>query len=211
MQGFDLFDDGDDGTVFRDVIMLALLGFVTIVVLLLPHLNPPTKLTDEQQPGNIVVELHWPDDMNTDVDLWVQAPGDKPVGYSNRGGRIFNLLRDDMGHINDAGNLNYEIAFSRGAPEGEYTVNLHLYSNVDGRRTVPAQVVVGIKKNVKDAMKIIQRKKIDLLYTGQEVTVVRFRLDDKSDVVPNSLHDLPRPLRSAHGYPLNAPSVGHNG
>ena len=40
MQALEHYDDGDDGTVFRDVIMLALLGFVTIVVLLLPHLNP---------------------------------------------------------------------------------------------------------------------------------------------------------------------------
>jgi len=209
MQGFDLFDDGDDGTVFRDVIMLALLGFVTIVVLLLPHLNPPTKPTEQQQPGNIVVELHWPDDMNTDVDLWVQAPGDRPVGYSNRGGRIFNLLRDDMGHINDAGQLNYEIAFSRGAPEGEYTVNLHLYSNSDSRRTVPAQVVVGIKKDEQRAMQIIYNKQVELAHIGQEVTVVRFSLDDHAQLLPGSIHDLPRRLRSAHNIPVVRPGGGN--
>jgi hypothetical protein len=204
-----LFDDADDGTVFRDVIMLALLGFVTIVVLLLPHLNPPTKPTEQEQPGNIVVELHWPNDMNTDVDLWVQAPGDKPVGYSNRGGRIFNLLRDDMGHVNDAGKLNYEIAFSRGAPEGEYTVNLHLYSNTDGRRTVPTQVVVGIKKEEQGAMQVVHRQQVELGHIGQEVTVVRFSLDGNSEVLPNSVHDLPRRLRSAHGFPATRPSGGN--
>jgi len=210
MHGSDLFDDGDDGTVFRDVIMLALLGFVTIVVLLLPHLNPPTKPTEQQQPGNIVVELHWPDNMNTDVDLWVQAPGDKPVGYSNRGGRIFNLLRDDMGQVNDAGNLNYEIAFSRGAPEGEYTVNLHLYSNSDGRKTVPADVVVGLKKDEEGPMQIIKRRHVELDHIGQEITVVRFTLDEHADVLPNSIHDLPRRLRSAHNIPLS-PVPGING
>ncbi|UCH74185.1 MAG: hypothetical protein JSU82_18075 [Rhodospirillales bacterium] len=210
MPGVDLFDEGDDGTVFRDVIMLALLGFVTIVVLLLPHLNPPTKPTDEQQPGNIIVELHWPDDMNTDVDLWVKAPGDKPVGYSNRGGRVFNLLRDDMGHVNDVGKLNYEIAFSRGAPQGEYIVNLHLYSNSDGRKVVPTQVTVGIKKDEKGTMRVIHRRQVELAHTGQEITVIRFTLDEKSEVLPDSLHDLPRRLRSAHGFPLNPPA-GHNG
>jgi hypothetical protein len=209
MQGFDLLDDNDDGTVFRDVIMLALLGFVTIVVLLLPHLNPPTKPTDQQQPGNIVVELHWPNDMNTDVDLWVQAPGDKPVGYSNRGGRIFNLLRDDMGHINDSGKLNYEIAFSRGAPEGEYTVNLHLYSNTDARKSVPSQVVVGIKRGENEAMRVIHREQVELARTGQEITVVRFSLDQNSEVLPNSLHKLPRRLRSAHNYPFNGRAGGN--
>jgi len=198
MLGFDLFSDDDDGTVFRDVIMLALLGFVTIVVLLLPHLNPPTKPTDQLQPGNLVVELHWPNDMNTDVDLWVEAPGDKPVGYSNRGGRIFNLLRDDMGHVNDTGELNYEIAFSRGAPAGEYTVNLHLYSNSDTRKAVPAQVTIGIKKGETDPMRVIHRDEVILSHVGEEVTVVRFSLNESADVLPGSFNNLPRPLRVPH-------------
>jgi hypothetical protein len=197
MQGFDLFGEEDDGTVFRDVIMLALLGFVTIVVLLLPHLNPPTKPTDQQQPGNIVVELHWPDDMDTDVDLWVQAPGDRPVGYSNRGGRVFNLLRDDMGLVNDPGKLNYEIAFSRGAPAGEYTVNLHLYSNGDSRQSVPAEVVVGIKKNEMDPLEVIHRDDVVLRHVGEEMTIVRFTLDQDSNVLSGSFNNLPKQLRAA--------------
>ena len=125
MRGLEPFDDAADGTVFRDVIMLALLGFVAIVVLLLPHLNPPVQATEATQPpGNVIVEVRWPDEFDSDVDLWVEAPGDVPVGYSNKGGRIFNLLRDDLGHIGDTTGLNYEIAFSRGTPGGEYTVSL---------------------------------------------------------------------------------------
>ena len=34
-------------------------------------------------------------------DLWVQAPGDVPVGYSNKSGGVFNLLRDDLGKAKD--------------------------------------------------------------------------------------------------------------
>ncbi len=211
MPAFDLFGEEDDGTVFRDVIMLALLGFVTIVVLLLPHLNPPTRVSDARQPGNVVVELYWPDDMDTDVDLWVQAPGDNPVGYSNRGGLVFNLLRDDMGHVNDRGKLNYEIAFSRGAPAGEYTVNLHLYSNADMRRTVPAEVVVGLKRDEHGSVHVIHREKVELRHAGQEMTVVRFSLGDKSELLPGSLHALPRPLRSARSANPAAPPGGGNG
>ena len=200
MQDFNLLEDGEDGTVFRDIILLALLGFVTIVILLLPHLNPPTKVTDSTpQPGNIVVELHWPNEMNTDVDLWVQAPGDVPVGYSNKGGSVFNLLRDDLGHLNDTSELNYEIAFSRGAPAGEYTVNLHLYSNTDKSTFIPAQVVVGVKKSDDAPVQIIAKESVELVYIGQELTVLRFSLDESSNLVPNSIHDLPKPLRSAWG------------
>jgi hypothetical protein len=34
-------------------------------------------------------------------DLGVQAPGDVPVGYSNKSGGVFNLLRDDLGKVMD--------------------------------------------------------------------------------------------------------------
>ena len=81
MHDLDSIEDADDGTVFRDVVLLALLGFVTIVILLLPHLNPPT-LADEPTPppGNLIVEVQWPDRIDADVDLWVEAPGERPVG-----------------------------------------------------------------------------------------------------------------------------------
>ncbi len=41
MHDFGGFDDDEGGTVFRDVIMLALAGFVAMVILLLPHIQPP--------------------------------------------------------------------------------------------------------------------------------------------------------------------------
>ncbi|MFD0386762.1 hypothetical protein ACFQ4K_01335 [Tistrella bauzanensis] len=118
-----LFDDplkpdSDDGagTVFRDVITLALLGFIAVVILMLPHLNPPRKLdaAEINAPGNVIVEALWAADLDTDVDLWVKAPGDVPVGYSNKGGVIFNLLRDDLGRYGDATDSNHEVSYSRG-------------------------------------------------------------------------------------------------
>ena len=98
MHGLDIFDDEDAGsTVFRDVIMLALVGFVAMVILMLPYIHPPGAKASDQiaPPGNVIVEIRWPDQIDADVDLWVQAPGEVPVGYSNKGGRVFNLLRDD--------------------------------------------------------------------------------------------------------------------
>ena len=63
-------------TVFRDVILLALIGFVAMVVMLLPHLQPPQEEQEEAKaPGNVMVEMHWPNDMPYDVDLWVKAAG----------------------------------------------------------------------------------------------------------------------------------------
>ena len=200
MHGLDLFDDTEDGTVFRDVIMLALLGFVTIVILLLPHLNPPTQATEvTEPPGNVIVEVRWPDQIDTDVDLWVEAPGDVPVGYSNKGGQIFNLLRDDLGLSGDATGLNYEIAFSRGAPAGEYTVNLHLYRNKAARLPIPVTVVVRVKSDPESQPIAIATREVELGRLGQELTVVRFSLDGSGHPVPGSVHELQRELRARRG------------
>ena len=60
----DRLDGGDDtGTVFRDTIMLALAGFVALVILMLPYLNPKQTKTAEntEPPGNVIVEVRWPD------------------------------------------------------------------------------------------------------------------------------------------------------
>jgi hypothetical protein len=191
-------EDDDGGTVFRDVILLALAGFVAMVVLLLPHINPPGARTAEQvtPPGNVMVEVRWPDDYDTDVDLWVQAPGDVPVGYSNKGGQVFNLLRDDLGRRGDATGLNYEVAYSRGIPEGEYTVNLHLYRNPEGVLPIPVTVVVSVKKTQQESARQILASRVELAREGQELTVFRFTLDARGDLVAGSVHSLQRGLRS---------------
>ncbi len=197
MHGLDMFDDDDGGTVFRDVIMLALLGFIAIVLLLLPHLNPPAKAQESvSAPGNVIVEIHWPEHLDADIDLWVEAPGDRPVGYSNKGGRIFNLLRDDLGHRSDVSNINYEVSYSRGVPAGSYTVNVHLYQNLGMVYPVPVTVVASVKRSPREAAKQILSSKVLLNWDGEEVTVFRFDLDDKGQLVPGSLHSMPRPLRS---------------
>jgi len=200
MHGLDPIDGDGDGTVFRDVIMLALLGFVTIVILLLPHLNPPTKHdAAADPPGNVVVEIRWPDENDADVDLWVQAPGDVPVGYSNKDGGVFNLLRDDLGHIQDLSSLNYEMAYSRGTPEGEYTVNLHLYRSRTTPLPIPVEVNIGIRKTNSESLVTVASNRVQLSHEGEELTVVRFRLSRLGRLVNGSMHALPRILRNVGG------------
>lgn len=193
----ELDEDGGD-TVFRDVIFLALAGFVAIVVMLLPFINPPAKADAEiESPGNVIVEIRWPDEVNADVDLWVEAPGDVPVGYSNQSGTIFNLLRDDLGLKNDVTALNYETTYSRGIPAGEYTINLHLYRSLSQYIPLTVTVVVSLKQDKNSSAKQILVARQTLRSVGQEVTVFRFSLDEKGRLITSSVHDMPRPLRTA--------------
>jgi hypothetical protein len=199
MQGLDTgFEDAND-TVFRDVIMLALAGFMTVVILMLAHINPKAAAQATQDvppPGNVMIEANWPPDYDSDVDLWVQAPGDNPVGYSNKGGAVFNLLRDDLGHQLDISGLNYESSFSRGVIPGEYTVNLHLYRNRARNSTVPVTVVVSVKPSADMPARQILMTKLNLTREGEERTVFRFDLSKSGAVVPGSVNSLQRPLRS---------------
>lgn len=197
MDSFESFEE-DHGTVFRDVIMLALAGFVAMVILLLPHLNPPGESAEAstEPPGNVIVEVRWPDELDSDVDLWVEAPGDIPVGYSNKGGAIFNLLRDDLGRRHDATSLNYEVSYSRGIPSGEYTVNVHLYRNADGVLPIPVTVVTSVKKAADERARQLLASKVELAREGAEITVYRFRLSDSGQLIPGSVHSLQRDLRA---------------
>lgn len=198
MTTFRSFDEETESTVFRDVIFLALAGFVAIVLIILPHLAEPGSraAAESRQPGEIMVELRWPDDHDADVDLWVQAPGDVPVGYSNKGGAIFNLLRDDLGNRFDATGLNYEVAYGRGVPPGAYTVNLHLYRNPAGVLPVPATIVVSVKADEGQRSRQLLASEAELRRVGQELTVFRFALDAEAALVPGSVTSLPKPLRS---------------
>jgi hypothetical protein len=195
--GPDPLDEDAGGTVFRDVVLLALVGFVAVVVMLLPHLNPPGAKTadDVVPPGNVIVEVRWPDEVDADIDLWVQAPGDVPVGYSNKGGAAFNLLRDDLGIRADVTGLNYETSYSRGILPGEYTVNLHLYRKPSKADQIPATVVTSVKDGEQTSRQLLASK-VRLVSEGEEMTVFRFELDDDGRLVVGSVHSLFKPLRS---------------
>jgi len=188
------FEDEPSGTVFRDVLMLALIGFVAMVIMLLPHLSEKRdENRDTHTPGNVVVEIHWPNDLPVDVDLWVQAPRDVPVGFWNQGSRFFNLLRDDLGIENDATGRNYEVSYSRGIPAGEYTVNVHMYGTLPAGVRVPVTVVVSVKPKYGELRQLLETR-IELTRRNQEETAFRFRLTEEGELVPGSVTTIRRRL-----------------
>lgn len=184
------------GTVFRDFTLLMMLGFVAMVVWLLPHLNPPASQSAADPPGNVVMAITWPEG-DTDIDLWVTGPGElTPVGYSNKGGVLFNLLRDDLGRLPDATALNYENAYSRGIVAGEFIVNVHCYRCPVVPQRVDVEISVNDATSGKGA-RMIATTSLELTANGQEKTALRFRLDAAGKLVPDSLNSVYRPLRSA--------------
>lgn len=182
--------------VWKDFCLLLVLGFVSMVIMLLPFVNDPGKEADpgDVPPGNVLVAIYWPEG-RIDVDLWLTGPGqDKPTGYSNKNGTLFNLLRDDLGGPDIE--RNYENAYSRGTPSGEYVINAHLYS---GPAPVEVEVEVSINdgKPGKASLRKLVKTKLTLTHKGNERTAIRFRLDGNAQIEPGSMNSVQRPLRAA--------------
>lgn len=217
-------ESGDDaaGTILRDVILFCFGVVAAVLVMILPHINEPESKDEEsRRRGNIRVEVIWDQSRDIDVDLWCKAPGDMPVGYSNTGGRVFNLLRDDLGHTADFTGINYEVAFTRGLPAGEYIINLHYYRGEGGRvpggrgslgnapgqsrmsGPISVKVLITIKKNdtadSKETPQKILSTTVELKRVGDEITVVRFKLDKNKDLIKDSINTVQMNLRSKNG------------
>ena len=192
--------DEETLTVWLDTALLMLGGFVLMSVLMMTVMNPPTKSSesdDLQSPGNVIVEAQWADKVDADVDLWVQAPGDVPVGYSNKSGKIFSLLRDDLGRAQDITDYNYEVAYTRGMPGGEYVVNLHMYRGRSVSYPVGVKIVASVKRDPTGAARQLVATTVQLRKESQELTALRFRLDANGALVAGSINSLFRPLRAA--------------
>jgi hypothetical protein len=180
---------------WRDLILLTLMGMIYLVVVMLPHIHEGKQSEAQaKSPGDIMVELVWPADNQSDVDLWVQAPGDAPVGYSNKGGAVFNLLRDDLGRFGDLTSMNYESSYSRGIVPGEYTANVHMYRNL-GSLPLEAKVVVSVTRGGQPSRQLLATT-VTLTREGQERTALRWRLTEDGSLVPGSVTTAFRELRS---------------
>jgi len=192
--------DEETLTVWLDTALLMLGGFILTTVLMMSVVNPPAKSADsegDKSPGNVVVEAQWGDKLDADVDLWVAAPGDRPVGYSNKSGQIFSLLRDDLGKSQDVTDFNYEIAYSRGMPSGEYVVNVHLYRAIGASFPIDVKLVASVRADEEGKSRQLVTTTVRLLRLNDQVTAFRFNLDSGGNLVPGSVNSLFKELRVA--------------
>ena len=205
-------------TLFRDILMAAMASIAVVLVIVVFLINPPKKeeAEDSRTRGNIRVEVIWPNDVNVDIDTWGKAPDDVAVGYSNLNGRVFNLVRDDLGTHADLTNMNYEVMFSRGIPEGEYIINLHWYSNAQGASQVPVKVIITMRKDDSEGAKgsdiKVLTKTVTLTKPTEERTVLRFRVGPDMELDRDSFNDDFKAIRAAStAQPTSYSTSGYSG
>ena len=191
----ELLNNDQADTIFRDITLLALSGFISIVILLLPWLNFQIKDIEIKEPvGSVIFELFWSEKIDADLDLWVRGPNDAAVGYAQPSGQVFNLLRDDRGLTADHTPLNYEISFTRGILTGEYQANVHLFKHNKSRTPIEATIIASLVTPDRGYRKEILGRKVVLNVEGKEKTVLRFKLDNNFKIVEGSVNNLRKSL-----------------
>ena len=191
----ELLDNDQADTIFRDITLLALSGFISIVILLLPWLNFQIKDIEIKEPvGSVIFELFWSEKIDADLDLWVRGPHDTAVGYAQPSGQVFNLLRDDRGLTADHTPLNYEISFTRGILTGEYQANVHLFKHNKSKTPIEATIIASLVTPDRGYRKELLGRKVILNVEGKEKTVLRFKLDNNFKIVEGSVNNLRKSL-----------------
>ena len=181
---------------FVDLLFNVLIGFVFLFIVSFLLINPIAKRADIEVKAEFLITVMWPDDLEDDVDTYVEDPVGNLVWFRSREPGLMHLDRDDLGKRNDevttaAGTIlfpeNREIVSLRGVIPGEYIINIHMYFKV-GQEPVP--VTIQIDKI--NPYSVVLRETIELKNKGDEVTVARFSVKSNGDVI--NVNKLPKKL-----------------
>ena len=181
---------------FVDLLFNVLIGFVFLFIVSFLLINPIAKRADIEVKAEFLITVMWPDDLEDDVDTYVEDPVGNLVWFRSREPGLMHLDRDDLGKRNDevttaAGTIlfpeNREIVTLRGVVPGEYIINIHMYFKV-GQEPVP--VTIQIDKI--NPYSVVLRETIELKNKGDEVTVARFSVKSNGDVI--DVNKLPKKL-----------------
>jgi len=183
-----LFDAGDDGSFvpFTDIMLNVAMGFALMVFVAFALIRPELETGNVKLNADYIITVNWPDNHPDDIDMYVQDPGGNIVWYRNLEAGLMSLDRDDRGLFKDTmvfngtrveNPLNQENVTLRGVVPGEYVVNIYHYvaTGVD-----PVNVTVTVQK-LNPVLKVIYYGALTLDQRGQEVTVVRFTLDEEGN------------------------------
>ena len=185
---------------FTDLLFNILVGFAFLFIIAFLLIKPEAKKKDFDRNAEFVVVMEWDKEAKGDIDLYVEDPLGAKCSFRQTVANFMHLDKDDLGSANDTVvnadgtvstvKINREVITIRGIIAGEYTINVHYYSERDYSRVGNAMR----KKKSKELTVKIELHKVNP-YTimwvgekifhskGQEETFVRFRLDKDGTVL----------------------------
>jgi len=159
-------------------------------------INPIAKKSNVEVVAEFIIKIQWPTDSPDDIDLWMRDPLGNYVGFKQKDVGLMSLNRDDLGTSNDTvydpkGTpikvfRNEEMVTIRGIIPGEYIVNIHYYNKKvaiksdDEKEYYPMPVQVQIEKI--NPYNVVYAREVFLERKGQEITVVRFTVNEDGSV-----------------------------
>ena len=185
---------------FTDLLFNILVGFAFLFIIAFLLIKPEAKKKDFDRNAEFVIVMEWDKEAKGDIDLYVEDPLGGNCSFRKTVANFMHLDKDDLGSANDTVvnadgtvstvKINREVITIRGIIAGEYTINVHYYSERDYSRVGNAMR----KKKSKEVTVKIELHKVNP-YTimwigektfhskGQEETFVRFRLDKDGTVL----------------------------
>jgi len=191
---------------FIDLLFNILLGFAFLFIVAFLLIKPEAKKKDFDRRAEFVIILEWNHDAPDDLDLYVQDPMGDRVSFRLPRINYMHLDKDDLGKANDTivnadGSrstvmINREVVTIRGIMPGEFIINAHYYSTREysGQSIEMGETRVSADKPKKNLTVKVELHKVTpytILWTGekkftqkgQEETFLRFRIDDKGNLV----------------------------
>ena len=191
-----LSTESNNGDAFTDLLFNALLGFAFMFFISFALIQKPQDGGKINSKAEFIISAEWKDGNPDDIDLIVEDPEGNIVYFQSQQAGLMHLDRDDRGALGDRIvidgieklNLsNQEVVTIRGYMKGEYVVNLLYYKSYDSPTTVKVKV-----EKINPKLELIYFNDFFLKKTGDEITAVRFTLDDRGNVL--DINQLQKPL-----------------
>lgn len=205
----------DFRTAYIDLLLNVLTGIIFLFIITTLFISKPNKSEDEgiKKNAQYIVNVLWDSNIDCDVDVWVMDPLKRVVSFKNKNNALMFIENDDLGtksdyYYDNQGNLlsavdeNKEVWTLRGLVEGEYTVNIHLFSCM--MNTIPREIRSNINVPVTvELIKInpdiltIKKVKVVLEKVWEEKTAFNFILDSKGNIrdITYNFKDLVREVK----------------
>ena len=188
--------EASNGDAFTDLLFNALLGFAFMFFISFALIQKPQDGGKIDSKAEFIISAEWKDCNPEDVDLIVEDPEGNIVYFQSQQAGLMHLDRDDRGGLGERIvidgveklNLsNQEVVTIRGYMKGEYVVNLLYYKSYDRPTTVKVKV-----EKINPKLELIYFNDFFLKKTGDEITALRFTLDDRGNVL--DINQLQKPL-----------------
>lgn len=181
-------------TAFNDIVMnLAMILTVLFVIAMMLITIQKNAKNEIESKDNFLITMDWNNDSSYDVDLYIRNPEGEIIYFHKKDSSWATLERDDLGFKNDTMivngepiifRINREVLHLRNLVEGEYTVNVHVFSGeVSGNNAIPENISIEFVQ-VQPSYSILYKHSLNIqLPVKGEITAFSFTYNGSDKLI----------------------------